>query len=203
MPGIVSLHGWPLPHTNRLTPLSKIPCSLVCIKQPRTCTPQVLLALEPARELLLSCSAAVAEEARPDEGQPSVQAWQRALQQFRGLGRRQLRSQAAWEGAARQLLPQLRALAQQAAGRYASERQPSKGIELRVARALALHACANPGCANVAGASEGRLRGRRCGGGCGVRYCSEACRDAAWPAHARVCSALAAGAGVVREQRGV
>ena len=174
----------------------------MCTKQPPICTPQVLLALEPARELLLSCSAAVAEEARADGADPSVQAWRRALQQFRGLGRRQLRSRAAWEGAARQLLPQLQALAQQAARRYAPERQHTEGVELRLARALALHACANPRCTNVAGASEGRLRSRRCGGGCGSRYCSEACRDAAWPAHARVCRVLVAGAGAVGEERG-
>ena len=178
-------------------PAGRAPDSLVM-----RAAPQVLLALEPAREMLLSCSALVAEEARPDEGEPSVQAWRRALQQFRGLGRRQLRGRAVWEGAARQLLLQLRALAQQAARRYAEERQPIEGIELRVARAQALRACANPGCTNVAGASEGRLRGRRCGGGCGSRYCSEACRDAAWPAHSRVCGALAAVAGAAGEQHG-
>ena len=182
----------------------KVPCSLV-VRHTQTpvCTSQVLLALEPARELLLSCSTVVAEEARPDKGEPSVKAWLRALQQFRGLGKKQLRSRAAWEGAARQILPQLRALAQQAAKRYAEEQQHTEEAELREARALALHACANPGCVNVAGASEGRLRSRRCGGGCGARFCCEACRDAAWPMHARVCAELAAAQGEAGNQRSV
>ena len=167
-----------------------------------TCSPaaalQVLLALEPARALLLKCAAVLLDAgvagAAELGGAPGFAAWARAVQQFRGLNKKQLRSRAAWQSAERQVLPSLCAFAQQAE-RCAGEqrqRQQKEEAELRAARALVLHACASPGCTNVLGASEARLHGRRCGGGCGARFCSEACRDAAWPLHARVCGELAA-----------
>ena len=56
-------------------------------------------------------------------------------------------------------------------------------VAVRRARALALRSCANPRCSNLAGASEGALRGRKCGGCRVVRYCSDACCRADWPAH--------------------
>ncbi|KAL4457457.1 hypothetical protein ABPG75_012322 [Micractinium tetrahymenae] len=40
--------------------------------------------------------------------------------------------------------------------------------------------CAGPGCSAT-------QRLRRCGGCRAVRYCSERCRDAAWPAHRHEC----------------
>jgi hypothetical protein len=68
-------------------------------------------------------------------------------------------------------------------------------LVLRRARALALRSCANPHCANLAGATEAALRGRRCGGCGAVRYCSEACCRADWRAHRRACRLLQAGGG--------
>ena len=66
---------------------------------------------------------------------------------------------------------------------------------LRAAQALAELPCSNPLCMRICGASEARLRrGRRCGGCRVARFCCEACRDAAWPAHAAVCAQLAAAA---------
>lgn len=61
---------------------------------------------------------------------------------------------------------------------------------LRVAAALATRVCANPGCLELRGCSEGRLRSRRCSG-CGVaRYCCRTCQAADWEAHGRVCKQL-------------
>ena len=63
-------------------------------------------------------------------------------------------------------------------------------VAVRRARALALHSCATPRCSNLAGASEGALRGRKCGGCRVVRYCGDACCRADWPAHRRACKLL-------------
>ena len=84
---------------------------------------------------------------------------------------------------------------QQAAEREAADAGRRQALALRTARALAARACANPRCTNVRGASEARLRGRRCGG-CGVaRYCCRECAVAAWPEHSAVCAQLGAGGG--------
>ena len=55
---------------------------------------------------------------------------------------------------------------------------------------LATLPCGNPLCTNMSGCSEGRLRGRRCGGCRAVRYCSRECQGEAWSAHSLVCKQL-------------
>ena len=40
--------------------------------------------------------------------------------------------------------------------------------------------CHHPGCTNLSGPSELQLKTLACGGGCGARYCSRACQEAAW-----------------------
>ncbi len=40
--------------------------------------------------------------------------------------------------------------------------------------------CCNPGCTNLSGRSEMQLATSACAGGCGARYCSRACQEAAW-----------------------
>ena len=40
--------------------------------------------------------------------------------------------------------------------------------------------CFNPYCMNMEGPSELQLKTYACGGGCGVRYCSETCQAQAW-----------------------
>jgi len=65
--------------------------------------------------------------------------------------------------------------------------------ELAVTRAQALAArtsCANPRRANLSGPSEAAQRGKRCGGSCGLRYCSEACSRADWRVHRAACRLL-------------
>ncbi|GAB4815519.1 hypothetical protein N2152v2_002565 [Parachlorella kessleri] len=72
------------------------------------------------------------------------------------------------------------------------QQQQEREQEVVDARVLALRPCAKLLCTNVRGCSEGRLRGRRCGG-CGVvRYCSEECQLQHWAQHGPVCAALAA-----------
>ncbi|PRW57894.1 zeta- subunit of COP-I complex [Chlorella sorokiniana] len=66
-------------------------------------------------------------------------------------------------------------------------------LALRRARAMALRACANPRCTNLAGDSEGALKGRRCTGCRLVRFCSEACSKQDWQAHKRACRLLRQG----------
>jgi hypothetical protein len=59
------------------------------------------------------------------------------------------------------------------------------------------HACNNPACGNVCGASEAQLVGGRsciCAGCCIARYCGRDCQRAAWRQHKPVCKALAAAA---------
>ncbi|GAB4815516.1 hypothetical protein N2152v2_002562 [Parachlorella kessleri] len=113
----------------------------------------------------------------------------------------QLRSRRFWELSVEQgLLPVL--LSTAAALEAAREAQCSsqgsleqrlgqeKEQELVNARMVALRPCANLLCTNMRGCSEGRLRGRRCGG-CGVvRYCSRECQRQHWVQHGQVCEAL-------------
>ena len=106
------------------------------------------------------------------------------------LTRTKLGSPAFWrETVASRMLPLLRRVA---AAVEASLPLDAQAARLQLARALALGPCAWPGCTNLRGCSEGRLAGRRCGGGCGLRFCCDACAAAAWPEHALVCGDLAA-----------
>lgn len=70
------------------------------------------------------------------------------------------------------------------------QREEKAGALLRAAQARAAGACAHPGCTTLRGASEGRLRGRRCGGCGAVRYCSQQCARADWPQHCQLCGVL-------------
>lgn len=63
-------------------------------------------------------------------------------------------------------------------------------LAIRRALALALRSCANPRCSNLSGASEGAVRGRKCGGCGSVRYCGDACCRADWQAHRVACKLL-------------
>ncbi|GAB4815514.1 hypothetical protein N2152v2_002560 [Parachlorella kessleri] len=110
--------------------------------------------------------------------------------------REQLRSRHIWGRTAEPgaLLPMLygwaRLLAScgQDAVQVSDEDEPQLEEEL----VHASRPCANLLCTNVRGCSEGRLRGRRCGG-CGVvRYCSKECQLQHWAQHGHVCAALAA-----------
>jgi hypothetical protein len=59
------------------------------------------------------------------------------------------------------------------------------------------HACNNPACSNLGGASEAQLVGGRtciCAGCRTARYCGRACQRVAWRQHKSVCKALAAAA---------
>lgn len=155
------------------------------------CCVQAILLLEPARDLILGiCRGALAATSAPD-GVPA-RAVRRACDTFAQLPRRELRVHKAWEALQRGLLPHIQAVVAAVeeeeclAGQVAKEEDG--GIRKRLAAALELRACAHLGCTNLAGASEGRLRVRRCGG-CGrVRFCSEECAAAAWAEHAPVCS---------------
>ena len=113
-----------------------------------------------------------------------------------------LRSRRFWEGTV--LGSMLPALKQLAAEVEARNQYSAAAGRLPAAQALAALPCSNPLCTRLRGASEARLRrGRRCGG-CGVaRFCCEACRDAAWPAHAAVCTQLAAAAAAAAAPGGV
>lgn len=89
-----------------------------------------------------------------------------------GRQRQRLSTHGFWEQeVAGALLPALKRLAAAVPG--GGEQQP-EGAEslLRAVRAHGARPCAHPGCTNMRGASEGRLRGRRCGGCGAVRYCS-------------------------------
>ena len=151
---------------------------------------QLASALEPARDLLATALAVVAGGA----GRSTAQAdCLRLSSQLRGLAKRQLRSRAAWEQAQRELqrcaVPAGAAHWAALAAEEAGEGRQGE-LALRAARARALRPCANLRCTNVQGASEARLRGRRCGG-CGVaRFCSEACMLEAWAEHRADCTLL-------------
>ncbi|KAK9813314.1 hypothetical protein WJX72_012361 [[Myrmecia] bisecta] len=65
--------------------------------------------------------------------------------------------------------------------------------DLELARLAALRAgCHNPGCKDVAGATEAELPTRKCSGCKKAHYCSAACQKAAWKVHKRICKACAA-----------
>ncbi|KAK9810209.1 hypothetical protein WJX72_006689 [[Myrmecia] bisecta] len=65
--------------------------------------------------------------------------------------------------------------------------------DLELARMAALGpGCHNPGCKNMAGATEAELPIRKCSGCKKAHYCSAACQKAAWKVHKRVCKAQAA-----------
>ena len=104
-----------------------------------------------------------------------------------------LRSRRFWEGTVLgSVLPALKELATEVEARSGYD---AAAARRRAAHALAELPCSNPRCTRLHGASEARLgRGRRCGGCRVARFCCEACRDAAWPAHAAVCAQLAAAA---------
>ena len=108
-----------------------------------------------------------------------------------GTAKRALRTRGYWEGVRREVLPEAAAWAAAGSERRAARRNPlaTNARYRQIWLESAQRPCANLGCTNVSGASEGRLVActRRCGG-CGlVRYCSAACRDAAWPEHSLVC----------------
>ena len=165
--------------------------------------PQVAQELESARRLVVKAADVGLRQAAPPES-PALQAWRRCWQQFQQLPRSKLRDRKVWEHTVqRDLLPQVLAWAAQAEAKYGAEGvAPVPELQLRIGRALAVRPCAHLGCTNVRGASEGRLRGRRCAGCRVTRFCCEACRDAAWPQHAAVCWLLAAEAAGVPAQSG-
>ena len=112
--------------------------------------------------------------------------------------RKQLSSPSFWQvHVKQQLLPALMTLA----SAYLAAHSPAPGErQVRVATALATRVCANPGCLNLRGCSEGRLRSRRCSG-CGVaRYCSRECQVADFEVHGKVCQQLGAEAGTVQQR---
>ena len=97
---------------------------------------------------------------------------------------------------------ELQASADEAPGRAGEPAGPTPEQLMAEARALATLRCANPACTNAAGASEASLRSWHCGG-CGlVRYCGEACRNAAWRGHRRACRLLQADAAAQRAAGG-
>jgi hypothetical protein len=56
--------------------------------------------------------------------------------------------------------------------------------------------CANPGCPDMRGCSEWRLRRGRCCSECEMaRYCSRLCQLQGWGQHAGACGALREGMG--------
>lgn len=136
--------------------------------------------------------------AEPPVG-PRLAALQKRRQKFAQLQRRQLRSRAVWQHmVGQELLPSLAWAATSASEAgdshpaESADTMPAESIQVDCARALALRACANPGCTNVRGASEARVHGRLCAG-CGVvRYCSDRCQLTDWTAHGCVCALLAA-----------
>ena len=108
-----------------------------------------------------------------------------------------------FDGAVRQLADIARQLAAAAAERRhaatgsveppqaaAAAASTDPALAVRRARALALRSCANPRCSNLGGASEGALKGRKCGGCRVATYCGDACCRADWRAHRRTCKLL-------------
>lgn len=105
-----------------------------------------------------------------------------------------------WDGTIRMVVePALRAAAEailQAQSQAQADLAEQSELQLTASSAqLAPPPCANPACTNLRGASELRLRGRRCGCGCSTRYCCQACAAADWPQHCRLCARLAGGRG--------
>ena len=119
-------------------------------------------------------------------------AWAEQRRQWRG-------SSEVWKKlAAGELLPQLKALAAAAAVQWLDD---GSTAQLRVVRALATRICANPGCTNLRGCSEGRLRSRRCSGCREAQYCCRGCQLADFAAHGRVCRQLREGGPAPTHQR--
>ena len=151
---------------------------------------QLVPALEPARDLLATALAVVAGGAGRSPAQADCL---RLSSQLRGLATKQLRSRAAWEQAQRELQrcakPAGAAHWAALAAEKAGEGQWAE-LELRAARVWALCPCSNLRGTNVRGASEARLRGRRCSGCWVARFCSEGCVREAWDVHSRVCARL-------------
>jgi hypothetical protein len=64
-------------------------------------------------------------------------------------------------------------------------------LAVQQARALGTLRCANLGCTNLSSAREAQLRSKLCSGCRVVRFCSEACSQAAWRQHKVACKLLA------------
>lgn len=118
------------------------------------------------------------------------QEWAGVWSGFSKLPAEKLRERQVWaQTVRRQLLPPVLALAERAGEEQeAAGAQAAAATSAALCDALELRACANPGCTNVQGCSEGRLRGRRCGGCGSLRFCSEACLQQHWPEHAAACT---------------
>jgi hypothetical protein len=63
-------------------------------------------------------------------------------------------------------------------------------LAVRQATALGTLRCAYLGCINLASASEAQAKGKLCSGCRTVRFCSEACSQAAWRQHKAACKAI-------------
>jgi hypothetical protein len=63
-------------------------------------------------------------------------------------------------------------------------------LAVQQAHALGTLRCAHLGCTNLAGASEAQVKGKLCSGCRTVRFCSEACSQAAWRQHKAACKAI-------------
>jgi len=100
---------------------------------------------------------------------------------------KQLRAKGYWKKEVAGLLVVVRAIVTVLEAQDVEEERQQ---ELREAELLALRPCANPLCTYLSGCSEGRLRGRRCGGCRVVHYCSLLCQSADYPKHSRVCGQL-------------
>lgn len=162
-------------------------CSLIMVQarlliQAPSCPPlQVALVIQKLWVLVERLgSALLAQAVTPTDAALAADCWQQfeAVRQLRpALQRQRLRSRNWWEReVAGTLLPSLKRLAEAVEAGEGGEGQPEDAAALlQAAHAHATRACAHPGCTNLRGASEGRLRGQRCGG-CGVvRYCSHEC----------------------------
>lgn len=160
---------------------------------------QALSLVLQARTLVITFNLAVKQEAaRVGVALPlHASGWQ-LLGQLCGLeGAQSVADPAMWEDIRTAAAPALRGAAA-AILQAQSQEEPAAQAQLDLAAArapLVPLLCANPTCTNLKGASELRLRGRRCSGGCGTRYCCQACAAANWPQHRRACAQLAIGRG--------
>jgi hypothetical protein len=158
-----------------------------------TCAPpQVVGALSEVLHFIFFLGDEILKELGP-AAEEQRKSWGVRCSRFSGLPRkereRRLRSAQFWEQEVTQcLLPLVSGWAAQAA-------VPVDELEarLRLARAASVLPCANPGCTNLSGCSEGRLRGRWCSGCRAVRFCCSDCQGAAWGSHALVCGLLSEG----------
>ena len=141
---------------------------------------QVWPDLQPARDIVVACTLAVMEAAAPagsesSGGGAAAAAWQQQQHQHSMLATAMANiNEDGWASVFLfQLLPQLHAQAELvwqlewlAAG--------SAAVAVRTERALQLRPCRRLLCTSVRGASEGRMRGRRCSC-CAARFCCELC----------------------------